>query len=86
LDRSRIVAAMSDADTFAQLCERLRKIGVVKIDGNGFSAVFDLSHRTQPAPTTVELPTAAAAKAGRKKAVPEEKLREEFYARELGKV
>ena len=74
-----------DADSFVQLCERLRALGMVKVEGFGFSAVFDVpSLRASQAKPLEPVPI--------KRPVPDRKnvtdvaLKEELYARELGKV
>lgn len=79
--RASILAAMSDADSFGSLCERLRKIGLVKIEGHGYSAVFDLSHRASTAETA---PVAPAKSSKRVNTPSAEALREQLFARELG--
>lgn len=80
---------MSDADTaddyakFAQLCERLRPQGLLKIEGYGFSAVFDLQ-RPGAEPRKPIAPVVPARAAAAKK-LTDEQLTELAYQEELGR-
>lgn len=69
-----------DADSFVQLCERLRPLGVVKVEGHGFSAVF--VPPTQPAQKPFTPPKQAA----QEPPIDNAKARELFRQRELGHV
>ena len=76
-----------DADSFVQLCERLRALGMVKVEGFGFSAVFDVpSLRASQAKPLATEPVPIKRPVPDRKNVTDVALKEELYARELGKV
>lgn len=87
-----------DSESFLALCRELRKLGATHIEGFGFAADFE-PRRRKTSPVVV-LPTSAQAQTRSKRvpppsshgAVPERltperiaELREEQYARELGR-